>query len=117
MPELPTDTAVRELPSMRECQSVTIAWLPSPDATAYKYVFNLLIIRNFKINNYNFIFRYCIYTRESHGKEMELHVPNQCSLDKRIKNKNNFISTTCLSKNKTSAKANERYIIYFYYIF
>lgn len=47
---------------------------------------------------------------------MELRLPNQCSLDKRIKNNNDFVSTICFNKNQTSDKANERYVYFFVYL-
>lgn len=60
LPQLPTNTNVIELTSMRSCHSATIAWYSSTDPrkiTYFKIISNILyrIIKQF------FLFRYCVF--------------------------------------------------------
>ncbi|XP_077295427.1 neuron derived neurotrophic factor nord [Arctopsyche grandis] len=101
LPELPSETDVREYKSLRNCDSVTIGWMPSPDPLAD---------------------RYCILTRETQRSDEELRAPNQCALDMTLRKNDMFVHRKCFNKEQNDRnkvltekinrlKPNRKYIV------
>ncbi|XP_018563676.1 protein NDNF [Anoplophora glabripennis] len=75
LPTMPSQTAVEEIASMRKCNSVTVAWLPSPGE---------------KVGHY------CILVKEGKLREEDDYgIPNQCGLESRLKKSVNFDVKCC----------------------
>lgn len=86
LPELPSTVALHDYPGLRTCDSVTIAWLPSPDPL---------------------VSRYCIQVRdETRQKQPFFKKPNQCHLpDTPSKHRDlSIVSTNCYDHPKNVTK-------------
>lgn len=72
---MPSQTTVEEIASLRKCDSVTVAWLPSPGE---------------KIGHY------CVMVKEGKIREDDDYgIPNQCGLESRLKKSVDFVVTCC----------------------
>ncbi|XP_018323989.1 protein NDNF-like [Agrilus planipennis] len=96
LPDLPSDLTVEEFSSLRQCNSVTIGWIPSTESDSILYCVNIKQIRFKELEMYE-VPNQCITNGDKRAKKSKENTTKYC---KDIKNFQENVLTQTIKKLK-----------------